>query len=71
MQETSSGVEIEQETGERRPITEVINVYELAGDQVRANLMHSIKAAILEARKTRRAATQYTERQQLQQQAQG
>lgn len=73
MVKTSSGVSVEQETGERKPITEVINVYELAGDQVRAALMQSIKAAVLEARKARVAAEQYVQRQRQQaaQQAQG
>lgn len=62
MVKTSSGLEVEQE-GERRPITEVINTYELAGDDIRAKLMASLKAAIMEARETRKQAKRYVARQ--------
>ena len=64
MHKTSSGFEIEQD-GECKPITEVINTYELAGDDVRANLMAAIRAAILEARETQRQAKRYMLREQL------
>lgn len=60
-QETSSGLELEQD-GECKPITEVINTYELIGDDVRAKLVASIKAAILEAREAQRQAKRYVQR---------
>lgn len=53
-----SGVEIDTEEG-RKPITEVINLYELEGDDVRAALMRSVRAAVLEAKKAKEAAKQY------------
>ncbi|KKN21810.1 hypothetical protein LCGC14_0921670 [marine sediment metagenome] len=62
MHKTSSGFEIEQD-GERKPITEVINTYELAGDAVRANLMAAIRAAVLEARETQLQAKRYMQRE--------
>jgi len=61
---TSSGLEIEQD-GERKPITEVINTYELVGDDIRAGLMASIRAAILEARKARQEAKKFVQREAL------
>ena len=61
MQETSSGIELEQD-GERKPITEVINTYELVGDDIRAKLVASLRAAVMEAREARRQAVFYAQR---------
>ena len=58
LERTSSGLEIEVD-GEHKPITEVINTFELVGDEVRANLMASIRAAIMAAREARRAAQSF------------
>ena len=62
MSKTSSGLEIEQD-GERKPITEVINTYELMGDDIRANLVASIRAAVMEAREARRQAENLVQRE--------
>lgn len=63
MDKTTSGVEIEQD-GERKPITEVINTFELVGDRVRADLVASIRAALMEAKEAQRQAKRCVIREQ-------
>lgn len=64
----SSGIELEID-GERTPITEVINAYELHGDDVRVKLMEAIRSVVLEAREARKNAKQYSAELQLAQRA--
>jgi len=52
---TSSGVEVETDEG-RKPITQVIALYEQEDDTVRAALVRSIREAIVEAKRAREAA---------------
>ena len=60
----SSGVQLEVD-GEHVPITEVINVYALLGDNVRVRLMEAIRGAVLAARTAKESAQQYSADRQL------
>lgn len=56
-----SGFEIKYD-GEYRAITDVINVYNLANDDARANLLRAIREAVLEAKRAKQKAEKYVQR---------
>jgi hypothetical protein len=63
---STSGIDIDCGDGEEKPITQVINTFEMAGDEVRAKLFLAIRAVVLEAREAKQQAKLYMEYQQQQ-----